>query len=88
LFRSGISLFHRDLSRLDDGFLALRFGVVPGLVPVRRQSVHIDRIRRLHRPVKGKATQIIRDHAAIVAALPMATPTKRSRRCADIYRLR
>jgi DNA-binding GntR family transcriptional regulator len=36
---------------------------------VRRQSVHIDRIRRLHLPVVGKAAQIVRDHSAIVKAL-------------------
>jgi len=36
---------------------------------VRRQSVHIDRIRRLHLPIKGKVGQIMRDHTAIVAAI-------------------
>lgn len=36
---------------------------------VRRQSIHIDRIRRLHLPVGGKAGQIVRDHSAIVRAI-------------------
>jgi DNA-binding GntR family transcriptional regulator len=43
---------------------------------VRRQSVHIDRIRRLHLPVKGKVAQIIRDHAAIVAAIADGVPDR------------
>ena len=43
---------------------------------VRRQSVHIDRIRRLHLPVKGKVTQIIRDHTAIVAAIADGKPDR------------
>ena len=41
---------------------------------VRRQSVHIDRIRRLHLPVKGKVAQIIRDHAAIISAIAGGDP--------------
>jgi DNA-binding GntR family transcriptional regulator len=36
---------------------------------VRRQSVHIDRIRRLHLPVGGKASQIVQDHSEIVRAI-------------------
>ncbi|MEP9348113.1 GntR family transcriptional regulator [Xanthobacter sp. KR7-225] len=43
---------------------------VPGLyVLVRRYSGHIDRIRRLHLPMPGKAAQVIADHRAIAAAL-------------------
>lgn len=41
---------------------------------VRRQSGHIDRIRRLHLPVKGKAAQIVRDHTAIVEAIAKGDP--------------
>jgi len=43
---------------------------------VRRQSVHIDRIRRLHLPVSGKASQIIRDHSAIAKAIADGDPKR------------
>lgn len=36
---------------------------------VRRYSGHIDRIRRLHLPMPGKAAQVIADHRAIVAGI-------------------
>ena len=43
---------------------------VPGLhVLVRRYSGHIDRIRRLHLPMPGKAAQVIADHRAIAAGI-------------------
>lgn len=35
----------------------------------RRYSGHIDRIRRLHLPMPGKAEQVIADHRAIVAGI-------------------
>lgn len=41
---------------------------------VRRHSGHIDRIRRLHLPVKGKTAQIVRDHTAILHAIEAADP--------------
>jgi DNA-binding GntR family transcriptional regulator len=41
---------------------------------VRRHSGHIDRLRRLHLPVKGKAKQILDDHAAIVEAIATGRP--------------
>jgi DNA-binding GntR family transcriptional regulator len=43
---------------------------------VRRRSGPIDRIRRLHLPMKGKAAQIVRDHAAIVRALADGRPAR------------
>lgn len=43
---------------------------------VRRRSGHIERIRRLHLPVKGKAAQIVRDHTAIVDALATRRPAR------------
>jgi DNA-binding GntR family transcriptional regulator len=64
-----------DLERFDEADLAFHkllyaaAGVEDLWTLVRRQSVHIDRIRRLHLPVKGKAGQIMRDHAAIVKAI-------------------
>lgn len=36
---------------------------------VRKQSGHMDRLRHLNLPAKGKAQAIVRDHRAIVAAL-------------------
>ncbi len=43
---------------------------------VRRRSGHIDRIRRLHLPVAGKAEQIIADHEAIVDAIASGSPAE------------
>jgi len=43
---------------------------------VRRQSGHIDRIRRLHLPIGGKAAQIIRDHGDIVKAIADGRPAQ------------
>ncbi len=64
-----------DLERFDEAdlrfhqmmYVAAGVGELWDLV--RRQSVHIDRIRRLHLPVKGKAAQIVRDHSDIVKAI-------------------
>ena len=36
---------------------------------IRRQSGHIDRIRRMHLPVAGKVQEIVRDHGLIVKAI-------------------
>jgi len=41
---------------------------------VRDRSGHIDRIRRLHLPIGGKANQIVRDHTAIVDAIEQGEP--------------
>jgi DNA-binding GntR family transcriptional regulator len=41
---------------------------------VRKRSCHIDRIRRLHLPIGGKAAQIVRDHSAIVNAIAKGKP--------------
>jgi GntR family transcriptional regulator, rspAB operon transcriptional repressor len=43
---------------------------------VRRQSGHIDRIRRLHLPIGGKTAQIIRDHNEILKAIADGKPTR------------
>jgi GntR family transcriptional regulator, rspAB operon transcriptional repressor len=43
---------------------------------VRRRSGHIERIRRLHLPIKGKAAQIVRDHRAVVDALEARRPAR------------
>jgi len=36
---------------------------------VRQRSGHVDRLRRLHLPARGKAQAVVADHEAIVAAL-------------------
>ena len=43
---------------------------------VRSRSGHIDRIRRLHLPIGGKAAQIVRDHSAIVNAIAKGQPDR------------
>ncbi|MGI9384101.1 MAG: GntR family transcriptional regulator [Methyloligellaceae bacterium] len=47
------------------------------LVDSRR--AHLDRLRRLHLPSKGKAKSIIRDHKAIVMALDSGNPKEAER---------
>jgi len=69
-----------NLERFNDADLAFHRHIyfaagVPELWSlVRRQSVHIDRIRRLHLPIKGKVGQIMRDHTAIVKAITDGDP--------------
>jgi DNA-binding GntR family transcriptional regulator len=69
-----------NLERFNDADLAFHRHIyfaagVPELWSlVRRQSVHIDRIRRLHLPIKGKVGQIMRDHTAIVKAIADGDP--------------
>lgn len=43
---------------------------------VRRQSGHLDRLRRLHLPIPGKAGAVLRDHAAIVDAIAEGNPVR------------
>lgn len=71
-----------DLERFNEADLAFHrtlyvaAGVADLWALVRRQSVHIDRIRRLHLPVSGKAGQIVRDHSAIVKAIADGDPDR------------
>lgn len=70
----------KNLKRFDDADLVFHktlydaAGVPELWAVVRRQSVHIDRIRRLHLPVKGKVAQIIRDHTLILKAIADGKP--------------
>jgi DNA-binding GntR family transcriptional regulator len=41
---------------------------------VRRQSGHIDRLRRLYLPIAGRPMQIVSDHTAIVDAIESGDP--------------
>lgn len=47
---------------------------------VRRHSVHIDRLRRLHLPAPGKAQAIVADHLRIVNAIGRGNPEAAERR--------
>jgi DNA-binding GntR family transcriptional regulator len=70
----------KDLERFNDADLAFHrllyeAAGVPDLWSlVRHRSGHIDRIRRLHLPIGSKATQIVRDHTAIVDAIEQRDP--------------
>ena len=54
-------VFHREMYQAAD--------VAPLWNLVRQRSGHVDRLRRLNLPAKGKAEAVVRDHTAIVAAL-------------------
>jgi len=63
---------YREFSSADQDFHRQLYEAagVPDLWDlVRRMSGHIDRLRRLHLPVKGKALGIVRDHTRIVDAI-------------------
>jgi DNA-binding GntR family transcriptional regulator len=47
---------------------------------VRRRSGHIDRLRRLHLPTPGKASDIVREHARIVETIARGNPVLAQRR--------
>jgi DNA-binding GntR family transcriptional regulator len=66
--REDLSLFD-DLDREFHRSLFDAAGMVGLFHLVRRQSGHIDRIRRLHLPHSGKMQEVIRDHGKIVKAL-------------------
>lgn len=53
---------------------------VPDLWTVmQRRNGHIERLRRLHLPMKGKVDQTIRDHIAIVDAIAAGDPAAAAR---------
>lgn len=58
--------FHREL--YDAAGMAELFQLM------RQRSGHVDRLRRLHLPAKGKAQAVVRDHKAIVAAIEARQP--------------
>ncbi len=60
--------FHRQLYEA---------AAVPDLFAlVRRQSGHLDRLRRLHLPIPGKAHAVLRDHTAIIEAIAAGEPAR------------
>lgn len=51
-----------------------RAGILELWANVRRQSVHLDRLRRLNLPMPGKMQMVIADHEAIVEAVASGKP--------------
>lgn len=65
-FSAQDQLFHREMYEAAE---------VPDLWPlVRRQSAHLDRLRRLHLPIAGKANAILADHKNILDAIAQGNP--------------
>lgn len=58
--------FHREM------YEATAMGEL--FVLMRQRSGHVDRLRRLHLPAKGKAQAVVRDHKAIVDAIEARQP--------------
>lgn len=58
--------FHRKLYE--------RAGILQLWANVRRQSVHLDRLRRLNLPMPGKMQTVLADHEAIVDAIASGKP--------------
>ncbi|ACI59616.1 transcriptional regulator, GntR family (plasmid) [Rhizobium leguminosarum bv. trifolii WSM2304] len=58
--------FHRKLYE--------RSGILQLWANVRRQSVHLDRLRRLNLPMPGKMQMVIADHEAIVEGIASGEP--------------
>lgn len=58
-------------------------GVLDVWTLVRRQSGHVDRLRRLHLPVRGKMQAVVRDHRRIISTMSPATPLRRPIACAN-----
>ncbi|WP_290813089.1 FCD domain-containing protein [Ferrovibrio sp.] len=53
---------------------------VPDLWTVMlKRNGHIERLRRLHLPMKGKVDQTVRDHIAIVEAIAAGDPIAAAR---------
>ena len=65
-FASYDQMFHREMYETAE---------VPDLWQlVRRQSGHLDRLRRLHLPIAGKAKAILTDHQNILDAIEQGNP--------------
>ncbi|WP_257625682.1 GntR family transcriptional regulator [Rhizobium sp. L51/94] len=58
--------FHRKLYE--------KTGILELWASVRRQSVHLDRLRRLHLPMPGKMQTVLTEHEAIVDAIASGRP--------------
>ena len=51
-----------------------RAGILNLWSTVRRQSVHLDRLRRLNLPMPGKMQNVLKDHQEIVGAIQSGRP--------------
>jgi GntR family transcriptional regulator, rspAB operon transcriptional repressor len=71
-FVAGDQAFHRQMYEAA--------GVPDLFAIVRRQSGHIDRLRRLHVPEPGKGLAILSDHKRIVDAIARGNPDVATRR--------
>ncbi|WP_348532607.1 GntR family transcriptional regulator [Rhizobium sp. L245/93] len=58
--------FHRKLYE--------KTGILELWASVRRQSVHLDRLRRLHLPMPGKMQTVLTEHEPIVDAIASGRP--------------
>lgn len=68
---------YRDFVAADQGFHRMMYegAGVPDLWDlVRRMSGHVDRLRRLHLPVEGKAQAVVNDHRRIAQAIAARDP--------------
>lgn len=61
-----------DIDREFHRLLYVRAGIGDLWATVRRQGIHIDRLRRLNLPMPGKMNQVLSDHHAIVAGIRAA----------------
>lgn len=68
LFDSLDKDFHRTLFE--------RAGILGLWSTVRRQSVHLDRLRRLNLPMPGKMQNVLSDHRSIIEAVRSGDPEK------------
>jgi GntR family transcriptional regulator, rspAB operon transcriptional repressor len=50
---------------------------------IRRESIHIDRLRSLHLPLQDKVAQILRDHRRIIDAIEATAPEEARQAMAD-----
>lgn len=66
MFNSLDREFHRKLYE--------KTGIMQLWANVRRQSVHLDRLRRLNLPMPGKMMTVLADHAAITDAIGSGDP--------------
>ena len=78
--QQALALSHRDFaafSQADQTFHRQMFAAAQAETLwhwMRRQSGQLDRLRRLHLPIKDKAANVLADHAAIVAAIAAGDP--------------
>jgi len=63
-----------DIDREFHRWMYEKLGILQLWANVRRQSVHLDRLRRLNLPMPGKMQTVLADHEAIVDAIGSGKP--------------